>query len=272
MKKFFINCCRILYRFTESEMPIYAANASFFMFIAAFPLMMFVMSILQLVPGLDKDDLLKALMQVLPNMPQIESLVTSIVDSLYVQSASALASLAAFTTLFSASTGTYSIQRGLRKIYGTGRGNYVVNRALALLYTFLFVLVFILTLVLLVLGKLIQSFLAVHLPPVALVTQTIFWLRGPMVACVFLLMFLLIYTIMPGKLQKIRAQLPGALAATAGWVGLSYLFSFYFTNIRHMSYLYGSLTAIILLMMWLYLMFCILFLGAVVNTQIRRVP
>lgn len=249
-------------------MPIHAAHASFFMFIAAFPMMMLIMAMLQFIPGLGKEDLLRVLFNLLPNMPQIEELVTSIIDNLYIQSASTVASLAAITTLVSASTGVYSIERGLRKIYRTGSGNYLLNRALAVLYTFLFVIMFILTLVLLVLGKLIQSFLTGHFPLIATITIHVVKLRGVIALCFLFLMFLFIYTIMPGKLQKMRDQVPGAAFTTVGWVGLSYLFSFYFTNIRHMSYLYGSLTAIILVLFWLYAIICILFLGAALNSSL----
>lgn len=263
----------ILKKFTNNEMPIFAGYASFFMFIAAFPLIMLIMSLIQFIPGVHKDDLLRALLELLPNMEQIRNLVTSIIDNLYVQSASLVASVAALTTLISASTGVYAIERGLRKIYQTGKGNYLMNRALAALYTFLLVIMIVLTLVLLVLGKLIQAFLTVHFPWVAVVTIHIIKLGGIISLVILFLMFLLIYTIVPGKIQKIRDQVPGAVFSTAAWIGLSYLFSFYFNNFRHMSYLYGSLTAIILTMFWLYAMICILFLGAVINsflTQLKK--
>lgn len=272
MKKTIINIYRIARIYSDKDMPIYAANASFFMLIAAFPLIMFAMSLLQLVPGLGKQELLMALFQVLPDMPQIESFVSNVIDNLYVQSAPAIASITAVTTLVSASAGVYSIGRGLRKIYGTGKGNYFLNRFFAALYTFLFLVLFVVTLVLLVLGGLIRGFLNVHFLPVARLIDPIAAHSGLIAACILFATFLLIYTIMPGKFQKTKAQIPGALLSTAGWVGLSYLFSFYFTNIRKMSYLYGSLTAIILLMFWMYAMICILFLGAVVNAFLSGPP
>ena len=44
-----------------------------------------------------------------------------------------------------------------------------------------------------------------------------------------------------------------------------HVFSLYFTNFSNYSYMYGSLTAIVLLMLWLYFCICILFIGAEIN-------
>lgn len=264
-RNFVLNLCRIARIYSDNDMPIYAANASFFMIIAAFPLMMLILALLQLVPGLGKEELLQALFNVLPRMPQIESLVSDIVDNLYVQSAPTLASVAAVSTLVSASTGVYSIGRGLRIIYGTGRGNYILDRAAAAVYTFLFVILFVVTLGLLVLGSVIQAFLKSHFPLTALFIDPVADHSGLIAAGILFLVFLIIYAVMPGKIQPLRAQIPGAAFSTAGWVGLSYAFSFYFTNIRKMSYLYGSLTAVILIMLWMYAILCILFLGGAIN-------
>jgi len=63
-------------------------------------------------------------------------------------------------------------------------------------------------------------------------------------------------------------EFPGAIISAAGWVGFSALYSFYITHFANYSYLYGSLTAIVLLMLWLYFCMNILFFGAEVNVLI----
>ena len=67
--------------------------------------------------------------------------------------------------------------------------------------------------------------------------------------------------------KRQREQLPGAVCATAGWMGFSLAFSLYFSRIvgKNYSYMYGSLAAIVLLLLWLYACMCILFFGAEIN-------
>ena len=82
---------------------------------------------------------------------------------------------------------------------------------------------------------------------------------------ILVLFFSIIYKSMPCKKMKILDQIPGAVIASAGWVSFSILFSFYVDNFSHYSNVYGSLTAIIVLMLWLYICMYIMFIGAEIN-------
>ena len=64
--------------------------------------------------------------------------------------------------------------------------------------------------------------------------------------------------------------MPGALFTGAGWILFSYIFSVYINNFSNYSRIYGSLTAIVLLMLWLYSCMTILLYGAEVNMEIIR--
>ena len=81
----------------------------------------------------------------------------------------------------------------------------------------------------------------------------------------FMLFFVLIYSILPNRRQLIWQQLPGAAFTTAGWLIFSYVYSLYIDHVADFSYVYGSLTAIILLMLWLYICMNIVLLGAELN-------
>ena len=84
---------------------------------------------------------------------------------------------------------------------------------------------------------------------------------------ILIIFFLGIYTFVPDKRLKLRDQLPGAVFSTVGWMAFSFAFSLYFSHIggKNYSYMYGSLTAIVLLLLWLYFCMCILFFGAEIN-------
>ena len=65
------------------------------------------------------------------------------------------------------------------------------------------------------------------------------------------------------------AHLPGAAFASGGWILFSYFYSLYIIHFPAVSYLYGSLAALVLMMLWLYICMTILLLGAEVNKHLH---
>lgn len=63
---------------------------------------------------------------------------------------------------------------------------------------------------------------------------------------------------------------PGTLFAVTAFIGVSYLFSLYVRYAPSYYALYGSLGAIIILNLWLYLMGLIIYIGGEVNSEIRK--
>jgi membrane protein len=90
---------------------------------------------------------------------------------------------------------------------------------------------------------------------------------------VLTLIFWLLYTAVPHRRSRLKTrllrELPGAVIAAVGWVGFSLLYSFYIDRIGNFS-LYGSLTAVVLAMLWLYFCLYILFLGAEINVWLQQ--
>ena len=84
-----------------------------------------------------------------------------------------------------------------------------------------------------------------------------------------LLTVTLIYTYVPGGKRRIRDQLPGAAAVVAVWTLFSKIFSFYIGHFWKLSYIYGSLAAIVLITLWLNVNINVLFLGARLNAKIQ---
>lgn len=77
--------------------------------------------------------------------------------------------------------------------------------------------------------------------------------------------FTAIYTALPHRSLSICGQIPGAMFSAAGWALTSLAFSVYFRYFGTYAVTYGSLTAVILFMLWLYVSICILFVGAEIN-------
>jgi membrane protein len=269
LSSFIVDCYRIYKKFSRDEIAVYAAQASFFIVIASFPFIMLLLTLLQFIPSVNQSDLLALLTRVTPEM--VHSILVSIVGDLYIKSPGTVLSLTAVTALWSASLGIMSIERGLNRIYECfNPRNYVIRRLICSLYTILFMISCIAALVVLVLGVSIRNMIVRLLPFLEPVIRRMIGLGGLVSVLILFISFIALYTVLPWKKQKPLEQIPGALFSVCGWGIFSYLFSIYFKYFKNFSYMYGSLTAIVLLMLWLYFCICILFLGGVVNHYIRH--
>lgn len=259
-----LNCIRLHQKYVKDEVTVYAAQASFFLVLAFFPFIMLLLTLIQFIPSVGKSDLQMILIQIMPDM--LDALVLGIVEDLYLKSPGTMLSVTALLALWSAARGMMGIERGLNRIYGNAetRG-YLLRRLICTGYTFLFMIVCAVSLVLLVLGSSIQSLFIQLFPFMANITRHVISFRGLLAMTLFLFSFVLLYTIVPSKKQDPWHQLPGAVFAAVCWLLFSYGFSLYFSNFSNFSYMYGSLTAIVLLMLWMYFCICILFIGAEIN-------
>lgn len=250
-------------RLGQMQIPSHAANAGYFMVLSVFPALVLVLSILRYT-ALDAGDLMNLLYSFLPEalMPAAERFIIST----YAHTSSAMVSISAIGALWSASRGMYALLRGLNTIYQVpeDRG-FVRTRLISMGYTFGFLLVLLLTLVLGVLGEGILT--ALPLPKGRL---------GRFLAEVidfrFLLMLLLqsglftaMFMVLPNRKNSFRESLPGAVLASFGWIVFTKLFSFYMVHYSGYSNVYGSVYALALSMLWLYFCLSIMFYGGALN-------
>ena len=134
-------------------------------------------------------------------------------------------------------------------------------------YTILFIAVCLMSMGLLVFGRTLQNFIQSHFPLIAPFTGYVIQLRQLWGAAILLIFFLGIYCLVPDQKESVKVALPGAVFSTTGWMLFSLAFSLYFnfTGGKNYSYMYGSLAAIALSFLWLYICMCILFMGAELN-------
>ncbi len=271
MVSFIIQCKRIFDKFRQDEVTVYAAQASFFIVIAFFPFIMLLLTLIQVVPGVHKSDLLTILVSIMPDM--LDSLVVGIVDDLYTRSPATVLSISAAVALWSSARGMMGIERGLNRVYESPmeRG-YLVRRLICSGYTVLFTAACIASLVLLVLGSSIQRAAERWLPRISEIIGYVISFRSVMALTILFFIFAGLYTYVPARKNRVRDQLPGALFSTLGWMIFSALFSIYFDHFSHFSYMYGSLTAVVMLMLWLYICICILLIGAEINFYLELHP
>ena len=119
-------------------------------------------------------------------------------------------------------------------------------------YTLIFAAAFLTSLVLLVFGTRIQNKLTEHLPMVARVTSSIMGMRTLITTGVLAVLFLVLYKCIPNRKASFKSQCPGALISSLAWSIFSLAFSMYLDIALAASNMYGSLTMIVFIMIWMY--------------------
>ena len=250
------------------RIPLYAANASFFIVLAVFPALLLLLGLLRYTP-LEVERLGEMLSGVLPEalLESAEELILLTYDN----TSGAALGLSAVTTLWSASRGIYGLLIGLNGVYGVAEDRgYFYTRFVSVAYTFAFLVVLLLTLALYVFGTKVFGLLHSASRP--------FWrfLADLIDFRFFLLLFLQtgIFTAMfmalPNQKNRFWDSLPGALLASSGWLVFSDLYSIYVEHFAHLSNVYGSVYAVALSMLWLYCCMSIVFYGGALNALLSR--
>lgn len=274
MTSFVLYCRQIVQKFNRDEMTVYAAQASFFIILSVFPFLMLLLTLVQIIPGIQEEDLIKIVLAYTPSLSTAtRQLTVTIINDLYTKSPGTILSVTAITALWSASRGMLSMERGLDRVHGSlGKRNYLLSRLVCAGYTILFMLACVMSLLLLVFGDLLQRMVMRFFPFLAQLAAYILNFRALWTMTLLTLCFVGLYTYVPRKPMKLRQQLPGAVFSSLCWIGFSFGFSIYFNHFSNYSYMYGSLTAIVLVMLWLYFCLCILFAGAEINYFYEHSP
>lgn len=247
----------------ELRIPLYAANASFFIILALFPALLLLLGLLRYTP-LEVERLGELLEGILPEalLEGAEELILLTYDA---TSAYTLG-LSSVTTLWSASRSVYGLLTGLNCVYGAveNRG-WLRVRLVSMGYTFAFLLVLLATLGLQIFGTGLLTLLKQTSHPfVAFLLELVdlrFFLLLFLQSGVFTAMFMAL----PNEKNTFRESLPGALLASAGWLTFSNLYSIYVERFAHLTNIYGSVYAIALSMLWLYCCMAIVFYGGAMN-------
>ncbi len=254
---------QFLYKIKHDFVNAFAAQAALFILISIFPIIMTVLNLIQFVP-VTKSDFMRFVIGICPD--SFASLAVNIIEDLYRKSSGTLLSLSAIVTIWSASRGTMSIVHGLNAVYDIEENrNYLILRIVSCFYTLVFILMILFSLMLLVFGNSFYSMLANKFPILHTLAAVFISFRTLLALAVLMCFFTFIYTVMPSRSTHFSKQLPGALFSSTGWMVFSFVFSIYIDNFNNFSYMYGSLAAIVILILWLYSCMYILFLGGEIN-------
>ena len=171
---------------------------------------------------------------------------------------------------FLASNGTHSIIVASNTMYGIEHANYLVRRIKALIIIIIILLTIIFNLLVIGFGNNIVHWI-LELKVLSDVSPTlykIFVLFKWPVALIFIFMLVkLLYTIAPDSKIPSRYTNKGALFTTVFWIIATIIYSFYVSNFTNYNLFYGSLTNVIVMMIWIYILSYILVFGMAINAS-----
>ena len=245
------------------SVPVYASHASFFIALSVFPTLVLLLSLLRYT-GLEVELLTEMLHGVLPTalMPSAQRLIINTYNS----TTGTVVSISALTALWSASRGIYGLVTGLNSIYDTAEDRgYFYTRSVSVLYTFAFLLVLLLTLVLHVFGTTFLQWLPLGDSPLLAFLEDVVDLRFFLLLFVQTGLFTAMFMVLPNRRNTLADSFPGAVLASIGWLVFSDAYSIYVENFATLSNVYGSVYAVALSMLWLYCCISILFYGGALN-------
>lgn len=240
----------------------YAAQAAYFIILSFIPFMLLLMTSVKYTP-LTKEEVVWGVMHVCPE--SFYEFISSIVNEVYAKSL-AVVPLSAVIALWSAGKGIQSLTNGFNCIYQVKETrNFLLTRIRAILYTLVFVISIVLTLVLQVFGNSLQRELSKKLPFLNTLMTMIISMRLVITLTMLFLVFLLMYKFIPNRKATFRSQIPGAMLSAVCWLAYSFGFSLYFDFYSGTSNMYGSMTSVVLILLWLYICMMFVMIGAQVN-------
>ena len=250
---------------SKKNISAFAASTAFFLFLSLIPALMLLCAILPYTP-VTKANLMYLAREITPDA--MDALLVSIISDVYDKSVGII-SVTVAATLWSAGKGVLALMRGLNAINDVEENrNYLLLRIVASLYLILMIFAVLLSLLIMVFGNSLIRLIEGFVPQTSYLFDILIHFRTPLVWAVLTVIIALMYAYVPGTRQGFKIQLPGAVFAAVAWSIMTWAFSLYVDEFNGLT-MYGNLTTIIILMLWLYAAMYIILAGAFINRYFK---
>lgn len=261
----------LIHKIREDDVFNGAAVLGFYLTLAMFPAVILTMALIPYLPIEHVDQaIMDLLSQALP--ANAADMFKGVVEEVTQKPRRGLLSFGLVASLWATSTGMYAVMQQLNTIYGVkeARG-FVRGRLVAIGLSLLFVVLAILSFSLVVLGGVMQDWLGAHLGTGNALLTFFVWFRWVVIVSALVLGFALIYFLAPNLKQPFALVTPGSVAGALLLVLASLGFARYVQSFGDYSAMYGSVGAMIVLMLWLYMTGLAILIGAELNALVRKV-
>ncbi|KGL37330.1 YihY/virulence factor BrkB family protein [Listeria sp. SHR_NRA_18] len=250
----------------SARITSHAAQLTFYILLSILPMMLVFGNLIPLLP-IPKEEVYTTLQTFMP--PEVYDILHPVIESMLTNASGTAISLGLITAIWSASKCFSALQEVLNIVYqAPDRKNFIVTRIMSFLMMLVIIVILGAIVFIFAFGEQIVTFLQdqfdLKLDALADLGAAK-WFITP----IFLfILFLIIYWLVPNVKWKIRKSVIGALFATVGWLAATELLSAYVSFQGDKILGFGSLSIMIVIMLWLYFVSIILLLGAFINVII----
>ncbi len=268
MEKFKCGTVNLIKKALADDILALSSQLAYSFLLSFFPFLIFLMTIVGY-SDIKTSDIMDAAKFIIPS--DAYALANRTVAEVARSKNGGLLSISLILTIWSASSGFNAVIKGLNKAYNENEWRGILRvELISIGFTFALAIVIMFSVFLLIFGETNTYFLVkwFGLPE----EFKLLWNVGRYVVTVIIMVivFALVYRFAPCKRHRWIDVMPGALFASLGWIISSLCFSFYISNFGSYSRLYGSIGAVIILMLWLLITAIIVILGGEINSVLLK--
>lgn len=255
--------------FSEHDLSTYAAALAYRALFSIFPFILFLLALLGFLHLPDFFDWLRSQADLLLPPVAMEQ-VGPVIDQLQ-GSQGGLMSFGILLALWTASIGVRSLMNAMNRVYAVEESRPSWKLVLlSVAYTVGLAVMLLLAAGFMTLGPQVMSWLASQIGMEQMLVTLWTWIRWPLAILLMMLAVALIYYATPDVEQDFRFITPGSVVAVIVWLAASIGFGIYVQNFGNYNATYGSIGAIIVLLLYFYISAAVLLLGAQLNATIEH--
>ena len=260
---------KLMYNIRVDRIGECSAQCAYYTILSFIPFIILLITLIQYT-NISPQTLFEAISKIIPT--GMNEFVLSIVQEVYSKSIGTV-SVSIIFTIWAAGKGLFALTKGLQVVYKTNgkkQTSYIYLRLNVLLETILFIVLIVCGLTVLVFGETFKNIMQEQFGGVknfsifsSIFTELLF-------IFITFLVFWLLYRFMPKHKVTFKSQVLGAIFGAIALNVVSFVFSKYLYIFKGFSWTYGSLTTLMLIMMWTYSCFYTVFLGAEFNKWVAK--
>lgn len=246
-----------------------SAECSYYTILSFIPFIILLITLIQYT-NIAPQTLFEAISRIIPS--SMNEMVLGIVQEAYSKSLGTV-SISIIFTIWVAGRGLFALTKGLQFVYHVDseeKASYIYLRVKSIIETIIFIILIVVGLVLLVFGNSLREIIQEHFGGLRNYNIWSSILTGIGFILATFLIFILLYKYIPKNKVTFKSQVYGALFGAIALNAVSFIFSKYLDIFKGFSITYGSLTTLMLIMMWTYSCFYTVFLGAELNKLINQ--
>ena len=258
---------RMIQRYQRHGVGFSCAALTYYLVFAAFPLLV-LLGTLPGALGLESESLLQAMERFVPE--QVTALVGRYWDDVAQNGGRRLLWSSVIFSLWLPMRATDCLLYALRRALGAAKPSGLRQKVRTLLFTVWLMLTLAMALLLITVGRRALTYLTARLGLPVWVTGVWNVLRFVLLGLVLAVALAVLYMLALGGRRALRQVAPGVALSLVSWMLVSAGFSYYVEHIAGYTLLYGSVAAVVVTLLWLYMSGLVLIMGAEFNAVLHR--